>query len=315
MEITVPGYETLALEIAPGTGKPAAPSAAIPSRLTNTRNQSSVSFTVPADLAGRGEVLIIGYPGLPGVKLNGQPATPLRTSKSSLNQFASYARAGMPSEQARAWQIASFDLKDFAGKPVTLEISGGDSELRAEAWLLAEQAMADEPFDSKDLPWSISAGTARRTTCLVPERGFSSDISRRPLTDAEISSITRASLDLDVFGISAGHGTKSIWLNGHLVGELPSGPDEWQKCSIDLSKESLSHVRRKNVVEVKIEATEDRFKFRALELKVGLKDGTRVRSSAQTTSQTDSRDWAHFEGEAFTTPLSARPVTLDFGNL
>jgi hypothetical protein len=314
MEITVPGYETLALEIAPGTGKPAAPSASVASRLTNTRNRSSVGFTVPADLAGRGEVLVIGYPGLPAVTFNGQPAKPLRTSKSSLNQFASYARAGMPSEQARAWQMASFDLRDLAGKPVTLEISAGDSELRAEAWLLVEQAMADEPFDSKDLPWSISAGTARRTTCLVPEREFSSGISRRPLTDAEISSITRASLDLDVFGISAGHGAKSVWFNGHRVGELPSGPDEWRHCRIDLSTELLSHVRRKNVVEVKTEGTDDRFKFRALELKVGLKDGTRVRSSTQTTSQTDSRDWTHFEGEPFPTPLAARPVTLDFGN-
>jgi hypothetical protein len=315
IEIEIPGYETLALEFTPGTTKitpPAKPDLTHSNKSTPSTSQTTL--TLPPAIPGRSEILVIGYPTLPEVKINGQPASPLRTSKSALNQYAGYARAGMPSDRVRPWQMASYDLRNLLGKPVTLDLSGTETELRAEAWLLLETPQPDEPFDPKDLPWPISANTLRHTHPLIPERPFTSSVSQRTLTPAELKSISLATLHLEVFGISEGFGTKSLLLNGTKIADLPHGPDAWQPCRIELTKETIANLRTNNLIEIHTDRPDDKFKFRALHLRIELPNGEKIRTTLQSTPQTSSDDWTHFEGDAFLTPKEAKPVALDFTN-
>ncbi len=314
MEIEIPGYETLALEFEPGTSsaKPAAtPSVAVAVKAGGPSAAAKVE-RLP-DFAGRGELLVIGYPELPEVKIDGEIATPLRTNKAALNHYASYARAGMPSDRVRPWKMASFDLKSKVGKAVTLELSGGEAATRAEAWLLAETKAADEPFNPRDLPWAVSANTRRQTHCLIAERELrAAPVPRRALSDSELRGIRKAWLTLEHFGITAGHGTKSLFLNGEKLAELPAGPDEWQTARLEIPASLIAKLKPENSIELRCDATDDKFKFRGSELRVELSDGTQVRSTAQDSPQTRAKDWAHFEGEAFPSNKAAKPVTLRF---
>lgn len=314
IEIEIPGYETVALELAPGSGPNPAEPVSTALTLTADRQRAEVRFDVPADIAGRGEILVIGYPELPEVRINSEPVTPLRVSKAALNQYAGYARAGMPSDRVRPWRMASFDVRSSAGKPLVLEISGGDSDTRAEAWLLVETAAQEATFDDADLPWAIAAGTVRHTHPLIAERAFASSVVRRALSAEELRSIRNATLHLGVFGVSQGFGGKELSINGEPVGQLPTGPDDWQTCEFKLSPDAVAKLEMDNTVELRIERPEDKFKFRGLELRVELADGTRVRSTSQDRPQTSSGDWAHFEGEPFSSPSAANPVVLSFGD-
>ena len=314
MEIEIPGYETLAFEFEPGTSS--AKAAATPELAVAVKAEGPVAAAkverLP-DFAGRGELLVIGYPELPEVKIDGVIATPLRSSKAALNHYAGYARAGMPSDRVRPWKMASFDLKSKAGKAVTVELRGGEIATRAEAWLLAETKGADESFNPRDLPWAVSANTRRQTHCLIAERELgAAPVPRRALSDAEFRGVRKARLTIDLFGISAGHGTKTLFLNGEKLADLPTGGDEWQTARLEVPAPLLAKLKPENSIELRCDTTDDKFKFRGLELRVELSDGTQVRSSAQDSPQTSAKDWAHFEGEAFPTDKASKPVTLRF---
>ena len=122
--------------------------------------------------------------------------------------------------------MASFDLKSQAGKAVTVELRGGETSTRAEAWLLAETNAADESFNPRDLPWAVSANTRRQTHCLIAERELrATPIPRRALTDSEFRGIRKAWLTIEHFGVSASFGSKTLFLNGEKLAELPAGPD------------------------------------------------------------------------------------------
>jgi hypothetical protein len=311
MEIEIPGYETLAIEFAPGAST--AKKQGLPAIATALRaDDAEVAATVelPADLAGRGELLVIGYPELPEVKVDGEVVAALRSSKSALNNFAGYAVAGMKSDKVREWRMASYDLGPHAGRRVTLKLAGGEKEIRAEAWLLAERKAADEAFETRDLPWAISAGTRRETVCLVPERPLrATPVPVRSLTADELRGIRKAWLTVEHFGISAGHGTKTLFLNGEKLAELPAGPDSWQRLRLEVP---AGKIRAANTVELRHDSGDDKFKFRGLELRVELADGSVVRSTAQQAAQTSFGDWAHFEGAAFPAKDAAAPVLLEF---
>jgi hypothetical protein len=311
MEIEIPGYETLAIEFAPGAAT--AKKQGLPAIATALRaDDAEVAATVelPADLAGRGELLVIGYPELPEVKVDGEVVAALRSSKSALNNFAGYAVAGMKSDKVREWRMASYDLGPHAGRRVTLKLAGGEKEIRAEAWLLAERKAADEAFETRDLPWAISAGTRRETVCLVPERPLrATPVPVRSLTADELRGIRKAWLTVEHFGISAGHGTKTLFLNGEKLAELPAGPDSWQRLRLEVP---AGKIRAANTVELRHDSGDDKFKFRGLELRVELADGSVVRSTAQQAAQTSFGDWAHFEGAAFPAKDAAAPVLLEF---
>jgi hypothetical protein len=311
MEIEIPGYETLAIEFALGVSnaKPQARPAVVRT-LAAGDTKVNASVEVPADLAGRCELLVIGYPELPEVKIDGEVVAPFRTSKSALNHFASYAVAGMKSEKVREWRMASFDLSGKAGKKVSVELSGGEGKIRAEAWLLAERKAVDEAFETRDLPWAISAGTRRETVCLVPERPLRpTPVPSRALTADELRGLRKAWLTIEHFGVSAGHGTKTLFLNGEKLALLPDGPDEWRKARIEVP---VGSIKPANTLELRHDSADDKFKFRGAELRVVLADGSEVRSTAQATAQTSFGDWVHLEGEVFPAKDAAKPVLLEF---
>ena len=310
MEIEVPGYETLAFEFAPGEAEV---KSATLSPVAVSMHGDAATVGIPADLGGRGDLLVIGYPDLPQVIIDGEAMPPVRSSKSALNQFASYARAGMPSDRVRPWQMASYDVSAKAGKQVKVELRGSEAETRAEVWLLTERKASDPAFETRDLPWAISANTRRQTTCVIAERAIRGEpVPVRTLSAAELKSARRAWLDVEHFGVSAGHGTKTLYLNGAKVAELPPGGDEWQPARFEIPAELVTKLQSSNLVELRHDSSDDKFKFRGLELRVELADGTQVRSTRQTTPQTSFKDWAFFEGEAFPAKDAAAPVTLRF---
>jgi hypothetical protein len=311
MEIELPGYETLAVEFSPGASN-AKPQArpAVQRSLAAGEAKVTATVEVPADLAGRADLLVIGYPELPEVKIDGAVVAPLRSSKAALNHFAGYAIAGMKSDKVREWRMASFDLSAKAGKKVSVELSGGEAETRAEAWLLAERKAADEAFETRDLPWAISAGTRRETVCLVPERPLrATPVPSRALTSDELRELRKAWLTVEHFGVSAGHGTKRLFLNGKELAVLPDGPDEWRKARIEVPVGSIQAANR---LELRHDSKDDKFKFRGAELRVELADGSQVRSTVQAAAQTSFGDWIHLEGELFPAKDAAKPVALDF---
>jgi hypothetical protein len=311
MEIEIPGYETLAIEFAPGTStaKPQALPVVVHT-LTAGDAKAAATVEVPADLAGRGDLLVIGYPELPEVRIDGELVAPLRTSKAALNHFAGYAVAGMKSTKVREWRMASFDLSAKAGKKVSVELAGGERETRAEAWLLAERKAVDEVFETRDLPWAISAGSRRETVCLVPERPLRpTPVPVRTLSADERRGLRKAWLTIEHFGVSAGHGTKRLFLNGKELAVLPDGPDEWRKARIEVP---VGAIQAANTLELRHDSKDDKFKFRGAELRVELADGSVVRSTAQSAAQTSFGDWVHLEGELFPAKDAAKPVALDF---
>lgn len=311
IRIPLAGYETLALEFAPGTAKPVSKAPA-PVEV----KAADSSFGVPEDVAGRAELLVIGYPELPVVKINGRVVTPERTSKARLNPFPGYARAGMPSDKARAWTMASFDVKSFAGKTVTVTLHGeeGASETRAEAWLLFERRAQDATFPAEDVPWAVDAGLRRQTVRFLPEQAVAgTPMTRRALSAEELRGAKSAVVRIDLFGVNPKNtGEKTLWLNGTRIAELPAGGDEWSAKSIPLGAADLKVLEASNRLEVRRSTGEDKFKFRNAELRVQLADGSWVATGVQAKPQTTDADWAHFEGEAFPAKESSAPVTLEF---
>ncbi len=308
IRIEIPGCQTLALEFDRGRAKQGAVLSAVPVKFSG----SEVTTVIPADTRGRAEVLVIGYPELPEVKINGQVATPLRSSAAKLNPFPGYARAGMPSDKARPWKMASFDVKALIGKEMVLSIgSSSEGSTRAEAWLLMDRKGADASGDGKDQPWAIDAGLRRQTVCLIPEKALAeAGASRRSVSPDELSKATEAKLVIGLFGVNGvDFGEKSVWLNGGKVVALPVVGDAWKSISIPIDPKSL---KPSNELEIRRSTNEDMFKFRQVSLRVLLADGTWLTTPVQEGTQTTDRDWAYFEGTAFPQPLVSALLTLEF---
>jgi len=311
IQIEVPGYQTLALEFDPGRALSKDDTL---SALAVKAEKTEVVLTLPADSAGRAEILVIGYPNLPEVKINGAVVEPKLTSKAKLNPFPGYARAGMPSDKARAWTMATYDIKAFAGKEVRLSLGGADEQAKAEAWLLVERQGHDASFPEQDVPWAIDANLRRQTVCLIAERAVAgTSVEHRALTDSELSTLRGGRLTLGLFGVNpSSAGVKTVWLNGRQLAELPAGGDDWSSHTFTLTAEDLKTLKATNEIEVRRSTAEDKFKFRGAELKVRLADGNWVGSSTQKETQTSDKDWAHFEGRVFGSPNASSPVTLTF---
>lgn len=313
MKIEIPGYETIAMEFDPGTPKAKATTVA---PVVVKSKGTEASFIVPNDVKGRGEVLVIGYPTLPEVRINGEVAKAVRTSKARLNPFPGYARAGMPTDKARAWAMASFDVKAFAGKEVRVELKGAsdEGEATAEAWLLVERAARDDSFREQDVPWAVDANLRRQTQSLIKEQPITgTPVVRRALSSAELAGARAAKLRIELFGVNPGNaGEKTMWLNGQKIGELPVVEDEWQVKVLDLKPDALRAFKEANQLEIRRSTAEDKFKFRGAELRVQLADGSWVVTTRQSGAQTTDQDWAHFEGSAFPAAESSAPVELRF---
>jgi len=158
IEIELPGYATMAFEFEKGKALPGIPVAPPPAFEKNGRQ---VQMVVPADVKGRCDLLVIGYPVMPEINIEGQEVKPRRTSKAALNKFAGYARAGMPSRHARDWNMVAIDLLPYAGKKISIRFSTMEG---AEGFLLAERAIAAPAAkEGNDVLWPLTHGTRRQT--------------------------------------------------------------------------------------------------------------------------------------------------------
>ncbi len=313
LHIEVPGYQTLAIQFSPGTS---------PTKLkplsevkVATPKEHEATFVVPSDAAGRAELLVIGYPTMPEVRINGAVIKPKTTSKARLNPFPGYARAGMPSTKARAWEMASFDLKSHLGKEVKVEVlAGSDGDTTAESWLLLDRKAEDAALGGKALPWAIDAGLRRQTIQVMAEHPVkATPIPQRAMSAGELSSLKSAMLLIDLFGVNPSDtGEKTIWLNGVRIATLPIAGDEWKAFKIPLDAAAMKLLKNENRIEVRRSSNVDKFKFRNARLKVQLADGSWVASTAQMQDQTTDRDWVHFSGDAFPESLASKVVPLDF---
>jgi len=161
LEVTLPGYATMVLEIAPGKGgAPVAAKAAPAVR----RQAERLTLEVPDEAMARCDLIVIGYPTRPDVHLAGAVASPQRSESGEPNRFARYARAGMVRETARPWSIASYDLAEHRGRHVEVTFDAvGDA--RFEAWWILDRPVAGAAPDDgpADEPWAITDGYRRQT--------------------------------------------------------------------------------------------------------------------------------------------------------
>jgi hypothetical protein len=316
--VKVPGYATLAFEISAG----ASAKTTLPS-LTATRksgekksstNSVSTTFSVPVTSKGRTELIVIGYPKLPQVLLNGSLATPMVTNHSSINNFAGYARDGMISKSARDWQIASYSLEVAKEKDCHVELVSSEGKaITAEAWVLTEHSAVDDVFDEAKVPWAIAAGLRRQTEKVITETTISAPMPEvRELTTAEWAGIKSASVVVELFGVNpADTGEKAIFINGQKIATLPTCGDAWMEVSVPVAKEFFAQLKNNNSLEIRRATNVDKFKFRNPRLIVTLSDGKKVMSRHAAAVQTSDRDWAHFEGDAFPEPLHSSRIALD----
>ena len=167
IEIELPGYATMAFSFQKGKSKNTAkmpePIRFIHENVDNGTIQSVV--TIPTDVKGRCDLLLIGYPATPVVKIDGVIVQASRSSKASLNKFASYARAGMVSEKARNWTMQSIDLLPYKGRTVIISYDKNDG---FESHILAERTVGpiSAAVSGKNLLWPITNDTRRQTVRL-----------------------------------------------------------------------------------------------------------------------------------------------------
>ncbi len=158
IEIELPGYATMAIEFE--KGKATSATKPVP-QIRFTINNGVVRVKVPVDVKGRCDLLVIGRPESPSVKINGDMAKAQRSNKARLNNFAGYAKSGMPSEKAAAWTMYSFDLLLYAGKNITIEFS---KTAGFESYILAERLVrTSEPVSGNNILWSVTNDTRRQT--------------------------------------------------------------------------------------------------------------------------------------------------------
>ncbi|PSL33950.1 alpha-N-acetylglucosaminidase TIM-barrel domain-containing protein [Dyadobacter jiangsuensis] len=184
--VELPGYATMAFSFQKGKpGKAAAPAGRIVWNNTNKpTGETETALTVPADIADRCDLLLIGYPDVPSIKINGVAVSPARSSKSVINKFASYAKAGMISEKARPWTMQAFDLRPYKGKRITISYgrnAGFESHLLAERRTL--QAPASK-LTGNNLLWPITNGARRETVRLFSAEGISSAGNQKNAAEA-----------------------------------------------------------------------------------------------------------------------------------
>ena len=309
-EISIPGYETVALEFSPGEARgPVFRLAADSShKVSGTGAQQKVAVKIADFITDRRELLLIGRPTLPNLLINGQLVKPTRQRSAAINQYPGYARHGMLSTEAKPWQMAGYDLKAF-GAHFEIQIVPGESATTAEAWLLTER-----PFGADDKPMVTPLafpGAMRHTTQLLAPQAYAAVvIPPSDLSTEAIKGAKSAKLTLEVFGNNGkAFGDKTLTLNGVTLGPLPVGGDQWLKAEFKLSPAALAALTKANVVTVTCPKSEDKFKVRGLRVVVTLSDGSEARS-APSGALTSHADWTYFEGKAFAQPTESGPIPL-----
>lgn len=307
MDIELPGYATVALELRPGPGTGAMAKRAPTAVITPGKAVGQASVAPATFVDGRCELLVIGRPGLPDVLIDGKRAAPIRRSKGAINQFPSYAKDGMPTPLAEPWEMASFDLAAHRGKRVALAFEGRRTAV--EAFTLAE-VREDAPAP-EGAPSPLTQPGHRRETLLV----YSGPTApAAPLSREAWGKATQARLELEVFGNNGDtHGDKNILLNGTKVGVLPTQGDSWRDVSLPVTGAALDSLRAQGPESVaRVAMDRDRgdfFKVRGLRLVLTLADGSEW-SGDPSGALTTQGDWPHAEGRRFATPTDSGPVPL-----
>ena len=309
-EISIPGYETVALEFSPGEARgPVFRLAADSShKVSGTGAQQKVAIKIADFISDRRELLLIGRPALPNLLINGQLVKPTRQRTGAINQYPGYARHGMLSAEAKPWQMAGYDLKSY-GANFEIQIVPGESATTAEAWLLTER-----PFGGDEKPKVTPLtfpGAMRHTTQLLPPQAYAAvAIPPSDLSLEAIKGAKSAKLTLEVFGNNGkAFGDKTLTLNGITLGVLPSGTDQWSKAEFKLSPAALAALTKANVAAITCPKSEDKFKVRNLRLTVTLADGSEALGS-RSGALTSHADWTYFEGKAFGQPTDSGSIPL-----
>jgi hypothetical protein len=309
-EISIPGYETVALEFSPGEARgPVFRLAADSShKVSGTGAQQKVAVKIADFISDRRELLVIGRPTLPNLLINGQLVKPTRQRTGAINQYPGYARHGMLSTEAKPWQMAGYDLKSY-GANFEIQIAPGESATTAEAWLLTER-----PFGVDDKPKVTPLtfpGAMRHTTQLLPPQAYAAvAIPPSDLSLEAIKGAKSAKLTLEVFGNNGkAFGDKTLTLNGIVLGVLPAGTDQWSKAEFKLSPAALAPLTKANVAAITCPKSEDKFKVRNLRLTVTLADGSEALGS-RSGALTSHADWTYFEGKAFGQPTDSGSIPL-----
>lgn len=309
-EISLPGYETVALEFSPGEARGPMFKLAADSRfeLSGSVPKQQAAVKIADFISDRRELLVIGRPMLPDLLINGKIVKPTRSSKSAINQYPSYARDGMVSATATPWQMAGYDLKE-QGNDFTVQVSPSESTTNAEVWLLTERPFGAD--DSKAQTPLTFPGALRHTTCLLPTTTYLA-VPPPPsnLAPAAIKTARAAVLALEVFGNNGqSFGDKSLTLNGETIGILPTGGDTWTKVEFKLTPGQLAQLLKQNSARVTCPKSEDKFKIRGVRLTLTLADGTAAKSSPSG-ALTSHADWTFFEGQPFTQPTDSGEISL-----
>ena len=309
-EISIPGYETVALEFSPGEARgPVFRLAADSShKVSGTGAQQKVAIKIADFISDRRELLLIGRPALPNLLINGQLVKPTRQRTGAINQYPGYARHGMLSAEAKPWQMAGYDLKSY-GANFEIQVAPGESATTAEAWLLTER-----PFGGDDKPKVTPLtfpGAMRHTTQLLPPQAYAAvAIPPSDLSLEAIKGAKSAKLTLEVFGNNGkAFGDKTLTLNGIVLGVLPTGTDQWSKAEFKLSPAALAALTKANVTAITCPKSEDKFKVRNLRLTVTLADGSEALGS-RSGVLTSHADWTYFEGKAFGQPTDSGSIPL-----
>lgn len=315
MNFELPGYATMAFEIELGAPQTTVKAPRLP--LVNSQESKGIitaEVAVPDEAMPRCDLLVIGYDQLPAIKINDAVATPPRSSTGRINAFAGYAVSGMPSDKARPWKMAAYDLKGFRGQKVMVQLSAQPGmDTSVESWLLLERPVAGGAI-AKDAPWPPSQNARRQTVRICAETELTSfTLQQRALSAEEVKTAKSATLMLEVFGINGGqYGIKEAWLNSVKVGNLPECGDDWKRVSLKLPDTARATLAASNRLEVRGPNSGDMFKFRRATLRVELANGELAGSSVQGAPQTSLPGWSFFEGRAFPTPIASAPILLEF---
>jgi len=166
IEIVMPGYSTMAFELSPGKAQKSVEIPKLPV-ITKELEKENISnlFEVPMDTRSRAEILLIGYPKMPELSINGIGVLPKRISKSKINNFADYAVTGMPSKQARPWTMATYDLSSYVGQKIRVSYKNGNS---FQSYLLLERKVKPKKIkEENNHLWSLTNDSRRQTITLI----------------------------------------------------------------------------------------------------------------------------------------------------
>lgn len=200
------------------------------------------------------------------------------------------------------------DTTKFGDERVSREKLSPSSELVVKRLCSVGEAMHE-----------IQERIAETGSGVQPEQASDSDLPRpATLRPEDVDPATagrnlaQVAIELEAFGVGDGvYGSKSLLINGVLVGILPRSSDRWTPLTFDVPRAVLSGLRRDSSFQITCDRnSSDAFKVRSVRLVATLSDGRRVVGRPSGTF-TSAKGWTQEEGEFFRTPSDSGPLPLD----